>query len=366
MSHGGMGGGGGGGHGHCHGGHGGGHGAAFGMHADQSPSWNMAMQAERTELDLGKRLTITDPRVVIGVTLFVFVTLLSLPYTLDYLQSQSLADPDAPPAEESSGPSAAALAMVGTTLMGGHVEVPESALEKLGEAGHQPSQKKHVIEDRHTQARQAPAVPTLADQQEAASEAALQAYEAPAEAEKSANETVAAMLEASGMKRDAAPQAVANMPALPAMAPASADFGAPIQQQNPNQNNAPVLPQAPGLTMIEYGGAVRGPNQQYYVYIPNQHGTQANANFGQPLTIAAPAPMMQQQQPIAGASPRQLAMAMPQQGAAVAQRSAFNPDTSAIVLPLGNRHRAGAPTMPMLPSGPGQDGSQRMRVWVNR
>ena len=369
MSHGGGAGGGGG----CHGGHGGhhgGHGAAMGMHADQSPGWNMAMQAERTEVELGKRLTIADPRIVIGLTLFVFVTLLSLPYTLDYLQSQGLEPPGEPgPGEESNGPSAAALSMVGTTLMGGHVELPESAMERLsGAHNDNAARKKQILEDQHTQAQHGPDLPSLEQQQQAALESARKAIdEAPAVAEQSANETVDKMVEASGMSGTAAASpAVANVPTLPAMAPAPASFGTPLQQP---QNPPPVMPQAPGLTMIEYGGAVRGPNQQYYVYIPNQNHMQANANYGQPVSMM-PAQMPQQyqaQQQIASQHPRQLAMAMPmQQSSTVAQRSAFNPDTSAITAPLGTRNRAASPSMPMLPSGLGQDGSQRLRVWASR
>src|SRR5579883_376676 len=113
MSHGGMGGGG------HHGGHGGHHGhhgnGLSGHHADQSASWNMAMQIEK---DLGRRLSIFDPRIIVGITLFVFVTLLSLPYTLDYFQNTHLAQKsgavvDQASAPDSRGPSMASLTMVG-------------------------------------------------------------------------------------------------------------------------------------------------------------------------------------------------------------------------------------------------------------
>jgi hypothetical protein len=47
-------------------------------------------------------------------------------------------------------------------------------------------------------------------------------------------------------------------------------------------------------------------------------------------------------------------------------RSPFNPQTSAISSPLGMRRRNADPTVPMVPTGQGTDGSQRFRVWVNR
>ena len=117
-------GGGGGGHGggyggHGHGGHGH-HGAAVGHHVDQSPAWNMAMQVEK---DGGKRLSI-DPRILVAITLFVFVTLITLPYTMDYMQNQHYAKQagkeESQTSQAASGPSADSIAMVGARWRRSH------------------------------------------------------------------------------------------------------------------------------------------------------------------------------------------------------------------------------------------------------
>lgn len=335
MSHGGMGGGG----GHGHGGHGA---AAMGMHADQSPSWNMAMQAEKSEKDLSRRMSFFDPRLIIVISLVVFVTLITLPYTMDYLQSQGMGGGNSEPAPDSSGPSLAALSMVGTTMMGGHVELPENAMEKIAEAqsGHNRGRQRMrelVSTDQSSQLNESNSV---ADQQSAAAQSAEEyVHDAPELASKSANDTVAAMVEASGLNHSTATAAQA--------APSS--FGAPMK--------AGVIQavQAAPAVAIEYGGAMKSATQDYYVYIPGQAPVEAAI----PQTTA----VVRTRQQVAMAEPRveQMAPQIPYDPS-----SPFNPATSAMVAPMGLRNHAGAPTMPLVPSTRGQDGSTRFKVLVSK
>ena len=339
MSHGGLGGGG----SHGHGGHGA---AAMGMHADQSPSWNMAMQAEKSEKDLSKRMSLFDPRVVIVISLIVFVTLITLPYTMDYMQSQGMGGGNSEPVPDSSGPSLAALSMVGTTMMGGHVELPESAMEKIAEAqgGHNRGRERMrelVSTDQSSQLNENSSV---ADQQsEAARSAAEYVHDAPELASKSANDTVAAMVEASGLNHGASRSAAASSQAAPS------SFGAPMQA------GAIQSVQAAPAVAIEYGGAMKSATQDYYVYIPGQ----APAEAALPQTAA----LVRTRQQVAMAEPRveQMAPQIPYDPS-----SPFNPSTSAMVAPMGLRNHAGAPTMPLVPSTRGQDGSTRFKVLVSK
>lgn len=328
MSHGGMGGGGGHGHGGGYGGHGhhGHHGAMAGHHADQSPGWNMAMQFEKSD-GSGRRLTFTDPRILVGTTLAVFVVLITLPYTMDYMQNQHYSKQGAgetaanqPAAPDSTGPSPAALAMVGTTLMGHQVNLPSNGFGLTKQ--------------------QAPAAPAT---QAANSSAIPSAYGTPELVEQSARSTVKQMSAASGLAPGSA--------GFGGQSPAVANFGTSVL-------NAQPAPEAPS-----YGGAVRS-NDGYYVFMPNQ------GQFGQ----AGAAPVSPAGQtatgPQAPMGATQIATLTPQAVAGASrqamERNPFNPQTSAISCPLGMRTHGAAPTMPMLPSSNGANGSPRMRVWVPR
>lgn len=362
--------GGGGGHHGGHGGHGGHHGVAASHHADQSPAWNMAMQIEK---DTGRRMGWLDPRIMLGITLLGFVTLLSLPYTLDYIQSMKDAQPEPSPSQESSGPSPAALSMVGATLFGGGARLEHIMPQAEPRAEAPPPAKEEDAKDRASN-----------DDPEKATQDGLEAakeevYAAPEVASQSAKDTVSQMLEASGMQRGparaATPQsAYANLPqstspAYGAPQPSDAACGAMSQSAVYVPQSAPAYAAAPaGAAAPAYYNPA---GQQYSVYIPNQQ-------FGQPAPAMIPAQQVSvtgvpQQVPMASMSQQQVASVplvpafaggIPRQSGDA--RSPFNPQTSAIVCPMGMRRRGDAPTVPMLPSSSTDGGGQRMRVWASR
>lgn len=292
-----------GGDGHCH--HGGNHGGGLiGHHADQSPSWNMAMQVEK---DHDARLRIVDPRILVGITLFVFITLLSLPYTLDYLQNQRYANEEGveESGSDSSGPSAGALAMVGATLMGGSVHLPENVLPSSPRSN---STNQNQISD---DADETSDLSPEAAEKQVAKSASDEITGAQQLASKSAQDTVSQMLAASGMINSTAPNMV--------------------------QPSAYVPPTT---------------SPQYNVYIPNQQ-------FGQPSAVPAAVIMPSHLQTCKQMTPSN-------QRHSFDMRSPFNPQTSAIVSPMGMRRHSAEPTVPMLSSTPGSDGSHRYRVFVSR
>lgn len=110
MSHIGMGGPAGVDHGHCHANHG----SGMIHHPDQSASWNMAVQTERTNW---RGITI-NPAIVIAISLFVSAVLITLPYILDAIQGDS-----PPPKKKTAGnaqasaPAGSANAPIETTVM---------------------------------------------------------------------------------------------------------------------------------------------------------------------------------------------------------------------------------------------------------
>jgi len=317
MSHGGMGGGGGHGHGGGYGGHGHGHnGAMSGHHADQSPTWNMAMQVEKD--GTGKRLGGIDPRILVFVTLVVFVMLITLPYTMDFLQNQHYdkrqgATADAPQAE-SSGPNSAALSMVGATLMGHSV--------RLEDAGF---------------GAQAQPVKAMAPAAAPAAATAPSEYGAPEVASNAANDTISQMVAASGMSSG-------TRGASPAVS-GSAAYGSSIVN--------PAAQSALAQTDVTYGGAVR--TNDHYIYMPGQ----------QAYGAAAPVQNVAAQR----ANANQLA-ALPAGmagGRGGMDRSPYNAQTSAIVCPMGMRRHPAEAIVPLVPSAAtGADGSQRPRVWASR
>lgn len=339
MSHGGMGGGGG------HGGHHGGHhgGVAAGHHADQSASWNMAMQIEK---DLGRRPGFLDPRIIVGLTLFVFVTLVSLPYTLDYFQNIKLAGKkgavvDQGPSPDSSGPSAASLSMVGATLFGSGVHLPEnfggsnsaheSAVIQAKDDAVRDERADNTSEDEETSSAAVSDNDQPNEHEHASSASIMNPADTPAIVNQSAQDTVTQMLAASGMSQHS-----------------HRAFGSAAMPQAQQQAATPPTVAAPVL----YGGVIpSATGNQYAVYVPNQQ-------FGQPA--AAPAVSITPTQATASQG-----IAAAPAAAGFDPRSPFNPQTSAISCPMGMRRHPGAAGLP-LTSTPGADGSQRCRVFVAR
>ena len=372
MSHGGMGGGG----GHCHSGHGGHHGhhggGLAGHHADQSASWNMAMQIEK---DLGRRPGFLDPRVIVGITLFVFVTLVSLPYTLDYCQNLKLSGKsgavvDTGSAPDARGPSAASLSMVGATLFGGGVHLPGS----FGGAGHAPvnagpgvgSEKEADLQEdaasrdmaEREQDERVQASSSRDDDNEnktSSNDAIMNPADTPQIVNQSAQETVTQMLAASGMAQHARGN--------------RADFGmaaAPVARQQ----MAPQVVAPPA----QYAGVIPAASgNQYAVFVPQQFGQPAAApaaNIAPPQYAAAQGMAAQPlAMPTQGIAAQPLAIAAQNNNAVPVAgydvRSPFNPQTSAISCRMGMRRQAASGGVPMA-SPPGADGSQRFRVFVNR
>ncbi|MBX9689942.1 MAG: hypothetical protein K2X27_24745, partial [Candidatus Obscuribacterales bacterium] len=311
---------------------------------------------------------ITDPRLVVGLTLFVFVTLISLPYTLDFFESQRYAHDrhqEIVVAEDSSGPSLGALSMVGATMFGQGVKVPESVVNKLG-GGMMPTREKAPEAEASDSD-----LKSNADLLDTVNKSAHDTADSAAPiAAQSAQDTVSEMLAASGMAQKQAPLAPSPVSsvALSASQAPSAAFGSAALPLPPVASPASVQASA---AQAAYGGAIQS-GSNYYVYIPNQQ------NYGS--SVAAPAqqaaPAVYSQAP-AGAqnasavyNPAPSGPAYAPAGFAAAPaaqaydpRSAFNPQTSAIVSPMGQRHSS---SVPMLPAGTGADGSQRFRVWASR
>lgn len=304
--------------GHCSHGH---HGAGMMHHPDQSPSWNMAIQAEG---DPTKVRGIIDPRIMIGLTFLGFVALVSLPYTLDYLQNQYLSGkPGAidDGLEGSKGPSTAALSMIGATLGGGGVSLQDALMQGSVSA---PGERGSAVQSEEPDNAQS----TQETDQSRASEADL--YNPTQAASESAQNTVSQMLSASGLY--------------------GAGTGMPI--------NSPAE-RLPASGAMPYG--INAPAvQPMTVYVPNR-------DFGQPEVLAAK-----------GTAPGQFSYANPQQVSAQAYsagpqlqrysqpRSAFNPQTSAIVSPIGMRHLPEGSDSQPLPSSQSNDGGRRYRVFVSR
>jgi hypothetical protein len=314
-----------------------------------------------------------DPRIIVGITLFVFVSLLSLPYTLDYFQNLKLSgksgavvDPGSAP--DARGPSAASLQMVGATLFGGGVHLPES----FGGTGHAPvnagpgagSEREADLQD-DAAARDA-AARDAAEREQASSsrdeddenktssnDAIMNPADTPQIVNQSAQETVTQMLAASGMAQHArGNRANFGMAASPAV----------------RQPMAPQVVAPPA----QYGGVIPAASgNQYAVFVPQQFGQPAAApaaNIAPPQYAAAQSmaaqPLAMQAQ---GMAAQPLAMAAQNNNTAAGYdlRSPFNPQTSAISCRMGMRRQAGSGGVPMA-STPGADGSQRFRVFVNR
>lgn len=370
MSHGGMGGGG---HGH-HGGHHGG--GLAGHHADQSASWNMAMQVEK---DLGRRTGFLDPRIIVGLTLFGFVTLLSLPYTLDYFQNQHIAEKAGAVIEtvpESSGPNAASLSMIGATLAGGGVHLPEN----LGGAGHSSgggeardnsaagdkdssfNGDREYSSNSDDDEQSASSRDDRDEHRETASGSIMNPADTPQIVNQSAQETVTKMLAASGMAQRGGNSAVSGL-AQSAATPAAFGMAEAPQSAQQAMTMAPQAVAPPAA----YGGVMApAAGSQYAVYVPN-------AQFGQPSSV--PAANLAAPTQFASAASMAAPAAVPAMAGnhapilsaqAFDPRSPFNPQTSAISCPLGMRRHGGTAGGIPIESTPGADGSHRFRVFVSR
>lgn len=338
--------------GHCHhGGHGGGHGGVgIGTHADQSPSWNMAMQTEQMEIELGRRLTLNDPRILIGLTIFVFLTLLLLPYTLDYLQTQYLSGWKAEVVPDSEGPSAAVLSMVGTTMTGKKVSL-DKTIKLLKPKKSETVSQKTAPESDSTKA------PLESDN----AEDALDPHKMPGLVKESRDKTIEEMLKASGLNSSALAKSSGfgetqnteeQVAATQTTSTSPASYGVPVAaaQESP----------------VEYGGAIPI-NQQYYLYVPNQQQTLPNQQAVQSVQAqdrAANLNIPSSQATYSQAPDASRGLAYSQVPAASAHhpnRNAFNAETSAIIAPRGMRHQSFEQSQQTTSA----DG-QRLRVWVSR
>lgn len=371
--------------------HGGGDGAACGFsHPDQSANWNMAFQSgENAKIDMSTLKKASDPRMVIGGALVAFMGLISLPCIMDMMEDEKfekaeteqavsvstpaagVADPGGSEAGEGGAQDGQIFANGKQMFDAGKAQVMNEALNVSGLLGKSSGNPAHDGPDMQFHA----AMGTSHSAEELSpsggedgSQSSLGALSAAADIQPSngagvagnstasayTQEAVSKMVADSGMAHEGNPNRFVGTEPVrrhPSHVPPAelAAAGAPHQQ-------APVAMAPPPM----YGGAVQSTTQPYLIFVP---GAPA-ANVGS----------AQQQQPAV----TQIAMApgMPLPAVAQAghpgmpydQRSAFNPQTSAIVAPLGMRHHAGM--MPMIPAaGPSGDyagAGGRMRVFVNR
>lgn len=225
-------------------------------------------------------------------------------------------------------------------------------------------------------------------------------------------DAVQMMVAASGLSPNAVQSA---NPAAGAMTGATMGGEAPVQHVRTVSGHATIpgaMAPVVAAPMPEYGGAVQSATQPYMIYVPDQYGAtissrkqaapvvlQRYAPESRTLIAAAPGP--------AGPAPNTVAMAptgaapiyhaptvmgvpvagpipagaQPQMAAAAPvpapanhlplydPRASFNPNTSAIVSPIGMRHHAAPGPMQAVPTGGGEYGigpSGRVRMFVNR
>lgn len=363
--------------------HGGGDGAACGFsHPDQSANWNMAFQSgETAKIDMSTLKKASDPRMVIGGALVAFMGLISLPYIMDVMEDEKFEKAEAEQTVSVSAPAAGVADPAGAQdgqifangkqmFDAGKAQVMNEALNVSGLLGkssnpahdgpdmqfHAAMGTSHSAEDASSSAEtdgaqsvvgslSGPVETPPPDGAGVAGNSTANAY---------TQEAVSKMVAASGMAHEGNPNRFVGTEPVrrhPSHVP-PAELGA----AGAPQHQAPVAMAPPPM----YGGAVQSTTQPYLIFVP-----------GAPAANVAAVP---QQQPAA----TQIAMApgMPMPAVAQAghpgmpydQRSAFNPQTSAIVAPLGMRQHAGM--MPMIPaaghSGDYSGAGGRMRVFVNR
>lgn len=372
---------------HSGGGHAGGHGAAacgF-SHPDQSANWNMAFQSgDNSKPNMTTLKRAADPRLVIGGALVFFVGLMTLPYIMDAAQD----DHYGKKAEEQTGDSAQSTDY--SALDNSKDPQIRATKQMFDQARAQALREAFNVTGSSLFSTSAPMAGSAAEHPDMQFEAATGGAEAPSDGAESgaepnspAGQFFSAANEAGGPSAQGGDpsagytqDAVKNMVSASGLAPGRGrlvanEFGQYHQAQAPQA----VAQPAP---MPLYGGAMQSPTQPYMIFVPGQHGS---AMVGYPPLNNAPAQNPQALAMGAGAAPYGQVPAIPQQPYAQAQgygqapayapydhRSCFNPQTSAIVSPMGQRHHA--PIVPMIPTG-GSGGDYsgaggRMRVLVNR
>lgn len=327
-----------------------------------------------------------DPRMVIGGALVAFLGLISLPYIMDVMEDEKFEKAETEQTMSASAPAAgvggaemAATPGEGSGQDGqifangkqmfdaGKAQVMNEALSVSGLLGKGTNNPAHDGPDMQFHA--ATGTPHSSDESASgeADRATAGSFMGPADAQpqdgagaaanSTANaytqEAVSKMVAASGMAHEANPNRFVGTEPV-------RRHGSHVPVELASAGAAPQQVPVAAAPPPMYGGAVQSTTQPYLIFVP-----------GAPAANVAAVP---QAQP----SATQIAMApgMPMPAVAQAghpgmpyeQRNAFNPQTSAIVAPLGMRHHAGM--MPMIPSA-GHSGDYsgaggRMRVFVNR